>query len=74
MIKVRLKDEIPAWYIKPGIWYSAERSLTTYDATTFNPSFYYLITCDDGLCRKFDVRKFITIDEWRKDRLEDLGI
>lgn len=22
----------------------------------------------EGLCRKFDVRKFITIDDFRKDR------
>lgn len=106
MIKVRLKDGISkvesAWglseldFIKPGIWYSAERSLTgrgraaapqTFNAVgrpkialvmhepkTFRSFFYYLITCDDGLCRKFDAHKFIELDDWRKDRLEDLGI
>lgn len=77
--KVRLKDEIDlsnadiiAWHINPGIWYHAERSITTYDPITFDPIFYYIITCDDGLCRKFDVIKFITLDEWRENRLRSL--
>lgn len=79
MIKVRLKDGISKGieldFIKPGIWYSAERSLIMHEPKTFRSFFYYLIiTCDDGLCRKFDAHKFIELDDWRKDRLEDLGI
>ncbi len=36
--------------------------------------FYYIVKCDDGLKRKFLQKYFTTIDEFRDDKLNQLGI
>ena len=75
MIQVRLKDAVfLSNFIKPGIWYFADESPIIYDPQTFAPIKYYIILCDDGKYRKIDIDfdKFITIDEWRENRLESL--
>jgi len=83
VIKVRLKDEVNTWnipersdtstlVINSGIWYFADVSPTMYDPQTFDVIRYYIIECDDGKTRKFDMNKFITMCEWRENRLKSL--
>lgn len=75
-IKIRLRDDViddvnyP--FINSGIWYFAYESPITYDPQTFVPIKYYIILCDDGKYRKSDFDKFITMDEWRENRLRSL--
>jgi|LauGreDrversion4_2_1035121.scaffolds.fasta_scaffold09473_4 hypothetical protein len=34
----------------------------------------YIVKCEDGYYRKYDSDKFITMGEFREERLNDLGI
>jgi hypothetical protein len=82
-IKVRLRNDVNTWnipersdtstpVINSGIWYFAYESPIIYDQQTFVQIKYYIIECDDGKTRKFDMNKFITMDEWRENRLRSL--
>ena len=34
----------------------------------------YSICCDDGISRKFHKSRFITLEEWRERKLNELGV
>ena len=60
--------------ITPGKFYDADTSVVHYDPDTYEPKVYYIIRCDDGKTRKFDIDWFIPIDVWREEKLNKLGI
>jgi hypothetical protein len=35
---------------------------------------HYSICCDDGITRNFHKSRFITLEEWRERKLNDLGV
>ena len=37
-------------------------------------SIHYSICCDDGINRNFHKSRFITLEEWRERKLNELGI
>jgi hypothetical protein len=58
-----------------GKMYECELTLTTYDPNTFQPAAAsYIVTCEDGKFRKYDVEHFRDIVEVRVDKLKELGI
>jgi len=81
MVKLYLK-EIPHRYgiilddyLKIGNIYDGELCPTTYDPYTLKPaSPAYVIKCDDGKRRKVDASFFITFEEIRNEKLNELGI
>jgi hypothetical protein len=82
MIKLSLK-EIPNRYDYLSIFhirnigniYEGELCPTTYDPYTLKPaSPAYVIKCDDGKLRKVDASFFITFEEMRNEKLNELGI
>ena len=42
--------------------------------TDGGPPAEYSVICDDGVLRYFSTSRFITLDEWREMKLNDLGI
>ena len=86
-IRVYLKDDdftkydynvtrlrIKRGLLTPGKWYWATPSPVMYDPNTFQPHIVYLVTCDDGNIRKVSTGHFITQEEWRESKLNELGI
>ncbi len=45
-----------------------------YDPTTLEPFRAYIVTCEDGKFRKYDVEHFRDIVEIRAEKLKELGI
>ena len=57
-----------------GKMYECELSPTMYDPTTFEPVRAYIVTCEDGKFRKYDLEHFRDIVEIRAEKLKELGI
>lgn len=57
-----------------GKLYECELSPTMYDPTTFEPVRAYIVACEDGKLRKYDLEHFIDIAEMRDIKLIHLGI
>lgn len=58
-----------------GKMYECELTPTMYDPNTFQPAAAsYIVTCEDGKFRKYDVEHFRDIVEVRVDKLKELGI
>ena len=57
-----------------GKMYECELSPTMYDPTTFKPVRAYIVTCEDGKFRKYDLEHFRDIVEIREEKLKELGI
>ena len=58
-----------------GKMYECEFTPTMYDPNTFQPAKpYYIVRCEDGKFRKYDVEHFRDIVEVRVDKLKELGI
>jgi hypothetical protein len=56
-------------------WYEGDLTPTMYDPQTLQPAMpSYVVGCDDGFIRKVDAEYFITKEEWRERRLNELGI
>jgi len=58
-----------------GKIYEGVETATIYDPRTFQPiPPSYIVRCDDGELRKVDASFFMTLEEWRGYRLNELGI
>ena len=58
-----------------GNWYECELTPTIYDPNTLKPvDPYYIVTCEDGMYRKYKADNFITLTELRDEKLQQLGI
>jgi hypothetical protein len=58
-----------------GKCYDGDLVPTIYDPQTLQPApASYVVRCDDGYNRKVDALYFITLEEWRQKKLEELGI
>jgi len=57
-----------------GKMYECEFTPTMYDPTTLEPFRAYIVTCEDGKFRKYDVEHFRDIVEIRAEKLKELGI
>jgi hypothetical protein len=63
-------DTIP---ITEGNTYKAQLTPTIYDPHTFQPvEKHVIVQCDDGHYRKFPLRLFIEVSEWRQQQLNKL--
>ena len=61
--------------LKVGSMYECELTPTLYDPTTFEPAApSYIVTCEDGKFRKYDLEHFRDIAEMREEKLKELGI
>ena len=61
--------------LKVGSMYECELTPTLYDPTTFEPAApSYIVTCEDGKFRKYDLEHFRDIVEIREEKLKELGI
>ena len=60
--------------LKVGSMYECELTPTIYDPTTFEPVRAYIVTCEDGKFRKYDLEHFRDIAEMREEKLKELGI
>lgn len=76
MIKIYLKKEsdchdlLIGKSLTPGKWYIGEPFPVMYD--NFDKS--YVVVCDDGKIRNVKSKLFITLGEWRENKLDHLGI
>jgi hypothetical protein len=58
-----------------GKWYDGKICPVVYDPTTLEPvPTAYLIKCDNGYLRKVEGDCFITLEEWRETKLNELGL
>jgi hypothetical protein len=58
-----------------GKMYECELTPTIYDPMTFKPAPpSYVVKCEDGKFRKYEVVNFKDIQEVREDKLKELGI
>lgn len=58
-----------------GKWYEGDLTPTIYDPETLLPAGpYYIIHCDDYKLRKVEGKYFISVDEVRDKKLNELGI
>jgi hypothetical protein len=58
-----------------GKCYDGDLVPTIYDPQTLQPApASYIVKCDDGYNRKVDALYFITLEEWRQKKLEEIGI
>jgi hypothetical protein len=65
----------PMPYYWQNSWYEGDLTPTMYDPNTYLPvSQSYIVRCDDGKLRKFDSEFFITQEELRDKKLNELGI
>ena len=56
-------------------WYEGELTPTMYDPQTLQPAIpSYVVRCNDGKWRKVDTKYFLTAEEWREKKLNELGI
>jgi hypothetical protein len=56
-------------------WYEGDLTPTMYDPQTLKPAPpSYVVRCNDGNYRKVDVEYFITLEEFRENKLKELGI
>ena len=61
--------------LKVGSMYECELTPTLYDPTTFEPAApSYIVACEDGKFRKYDLEHFRDIVEIREEKLKELGI
>ncbi len=59
-----------AYYVTPGKFYQGDLTPVMYHPNTFQPvEPSYIIKCDDGKLRKMDCKHFITLEDWRSQRL-----
>jgi hypothetical protein len=79
-MKIYLK-ELPPYYrglcitkkLTPGKWYNGELTHTMYDPQTFqkiDPC--YVVVCDDDKLRKVDAKWFITLEDWRENKINNV--
>jgi hypothetical protein len=69
------QDFLVSKNITPGNWYVASLTPTIYDTQTLKPADpSYIITCDDGKMRKMGAKYFLTLEEYRQQKLNELGI
>lgn len=67
---MRLK---PNTYLTKGKLYQGELTPTMYDPQTFQPAEpSYIVKCDDDKFRKFEAKHFITLEEWREMKLNQI--
>lgn len=60
--------------ITVGKWYQVViSSLDKYESSELKLKTYYIIT-DRGTQGRFNKKFFITVDEWRETKLEELGV
>jgi len=59
-------------YLTPNKLYQVDKSPTMYDPKTFQPSFFNIVKCDDGMSRKIDIAYFEMIEEYRDRRLNSI--
>jgi hypothetical protein len=58
-----------------GKCYDGDLTPIEYDPQTLQPApASYVVRCDDGYMRKVDALYFITLEELRQKKLEELGI
>ena len=57
-----------------GKMYECELTPITYDPLTFEPLRSYIIKCEDGKFRKYNLENFKDIVEVRSEKLKELGI
>lgn len=56
-----------------GNWYEGDLTPTIYNPSTLEPAGpAYIIMCDDGRMRKINAEFFITIDELREKKLNEI--
>lgn len=61
--------------LTPGRWYMGSLTPTMYDPNTLQPAEpSYIVTCDDGKARKVDSKYFITLEEWRENQFNKIGL
>ena len=41
--------------------------------TKGGPPAMYEVTCDDGVVRDYSISRFVTLEEWREEKLNILG-
>lgn len=57
-----------------GKMYECELTPTFYDPMTFEPVRDYIVTCEDGKFRRYDLKHFKDIVEVRSEKLKEIGI
>jgi hypothetical protein len=67
IVKLRPNNILKDYHLSNDKVYKCEFKKTKYQD-------WYVIKCDDGLTREFATFHFLTIDEMRDERLDDLGI
>ncbi len=77
MIKIYLKELLVydcdlciTKKLTPGKWYQGDLTPTMYDINTYNPvEPHYVVVCDDGKLRKVEAKWFITLEDWRENKI-----
>lgn len=75
--KVYLKEQLSFdfYHLTIGKCYVAHPTPVIYDPITLQPvEPSYVVRCDDGLMRKVDAKYFMTLEEWREMKLNEIGI
>jgi hypothetical protein len=64
------------WYLlKEGKVYKGDFTPTMYDPNTLMPvPKGVVICCEDGKMRKFEASDFYTLEDWRDQKLNEIGI
>ena len=79
-MKIYLIKLPPFGYNSPELftinkWYEGDLTPTMYDPQTLQPAIpSYVVRCNDGKWRKVDTKYFLTAEEWREEKLNELGI
>jgi hypothetical protein len=79
-MKIYLIKLPPFGYNSPELftinkWYEGDLTPTMYDPQTLQPAIpSYVVRCNDGKWRKVDTKYFLTAEEWREKKLNELGI
>jgi hypothetical protein len=62
-------------FLTVGEWYDGDLAPIMYDPQTLQPTLAsYVVKCNDGYLRKVGAEYFITLEEWREIKLNELGI
>ena len=65
----------PSDFFTVGEWYDGDLGPITYDPKTLQPTpASYIVRCNDGYWRKVGAEYFITLEECREMKLNELGI
>lgn len=68
IVKLKKDTHLKGYHLSNDKEYSAEVVERKFNAI------WYVIKCDDGLTREFSSNHFISIEEMRDKKLNDLGI